>query len=113
MTNRDNLVEQVEILGEELDAANQRGEELEAELESLRDDAALGALVRRMPELGGVVSLIYTQKDEYPTENHQDETWRVWFGARSYSNTVGPCKSVEAALREALETSRTREKGDE
>ena len=66
------------------------------------DDALLGVLVRQMPELGGVVSLVYTHKDEYAAEGQQDETWRVWFGARSYSNTVGPYKSVEAALREAL-----------
>ena len=72
------------------------------ELGSLRDNAALGALVRRMPELGGVVSLVYTQKDEYANEDRQEETWRIWFGARSYSNSIGPCESVEAALEEAL-----------
>jgi len=65
-------------------------------------DGLLGALVRRMPELGGVVSLVYTHKDEYATGDHQDDTWRVWFGPRSYSTCVGPCQSIEAALEKAL-----------
>ena len=89
MTNRDNLVEQVEILGEELDAANQRGEELEAELESLRDDAALGALVRQMPT-GWCLWQV-------PREG----VW-YWYVDDDEDGPVGYGLTPEAALQEAL-----------
>ena len=80
-------------------------DELEAEAKSLRDDAALGKLVRQMPELAEpghvLVKLIHS-------------TW--WKANRWLVDWSGPTcvgGTPEAALREALETSRVREKGDE
>jgi len=70
-------------------------DELEAEAKSLRDDAALGKLVRRMPELND-------PRGHFSSSLVCYWPMSTWWSVHYRGHYAGNSDSPEAALREAL-----------